>query len=488
MTSPRPLTIGIDPALLEWRQEITYTLRTLLRVAGLPYRLCTPEAGHEQRFDLYYGCQRPGVSASVVIPACGLSYGEIQNLEPARQYQSAGLTYLFFVEAEQPSVPLVGGNQRFEHDIVFASFWLLVGAREPTYGRGRLDNLHLEGSFFLQNSLQTIPLVSLYGDWLRKHFSRLGFQPLDLPWVGKSEGAAFVLTHDVDYPQIIRGIEVLRLMRDRGVRGIRSAYDVLRGSNHFWKFSEWVDLAAEYGAAPTFYFMARRGSLWQYAAGTPDCFYDIASDEFRQLFDDLRQHGCEIGLHASYHAHSRPDQIRLEKEKLEAIAGVSVAGNRHHYWHLDPLAPHETLALAERAGLAYDTSLAFEFYPGFRRGTCHPFRPFHVGERRELELVELPPTWMDDHFDRRRVVNQIDSPDRAATELVETARSTGGVVVVDYHVRGMNENFFPRYGKWLRGFLRDRLDDSVRFLTAQALAEMYAGYEEQLESLSSNEL
>jgi hypothetical protein len=263
---------------------------------------------------------------------------------------------------------------------------------------------------------------------------------------------------------------------------------VIRGKNHFWKFSDWNALAAEYDSAPTFFFMARRGSLLQYALGTPDAFYDISSDEFRVLFDSLRENGSEIGLHASYLSHRTQDQIRKEKEKLEEAAGVKVYGNRHHYWHLDPAAPHETLALAEKAGLVYDTSLAFEYYPGFRRGICHPFRPFHPGERRELDLVELPPAWMDDHFDNRLLVNKIQEPENYAQGLVDSARTTGGTIILDYHLRGMNEDFFPRYGNWIRPFLQNCVSGHERFFTARDLAKMYLEYEKVLDTHSSNHL
>jgi len=483
-----PLAVGIDPALLTWRQEILYTLRTLLRLAGLAYHFYPAEGDQQRNFDLYYGHPREGFSASVFIPACGLSYAEVQQLEPVRIYRCNDLPYLSFAEIERFATLSENGMFRFEDDILFASYWLLVGAREASYPRGRLDDLRLEGGFFLENSLPALPLVSIYGDWLRKYFQGLGVQPLDFPWRRREGEAAFVLSHDVDYPQIIRSIEAIRLLGTRGLRGLGSAYSVLGGTNHFWKFTDWVDLAAEYGAAPTFYFMARQGSLLQYATGTPDSFYDIASDEFRALFEFLQERGCEIGLHASYHAHRQPGQIQKEAEKLAAIADTSIAGNRHHYWHLDPGAAHETLALAERAGLTYDSSLAFEYYPGFRRGICHPFRPFHPGERRELALVELPPAWMDDHFDRRLSVNRIESPEAYALGLVEAARTTGGVIVLDYHVRGMNEDFFPRYGRWLRQFLRERVDGTAPFYTAQALVEMYLEYENRLETYSFSEL
>jgi ribosomal protein S18 acetylase RimI-like enzyme len=227
--------------------------------------------------------------------------------------------------------------------------------------------------------------------------------------------------------------------------------------------------------------MARRGSLLQYANGTPDAFYDIGAPEFRRLFAWLREEECEIGLHASYNAWRSAQQIRHEKQALEEVAGIAVEGNRHHYWHLNPRAPHETLRLHEQAGMCYDSSLGFEFYPGFRRGICHPFRVFDPGERRELNLVELPPTWMDDHFDRRLAQNQIADPTGCARGLLDTARNLGGMVVIDYHARGMNGDFYPRYGPWLRNFAQKHLDSTLRFRTPRDIVREYVEFERALE-------
>jgi hypothetical protein len=169
---------------------------------------------------------------------------------------------------------------------------------------------------------------------------------------------------------------------------------------------------------------------------------------------------------------------------LEQAAGVTVRGGRHHYWHLDPEAPHSTLLKHEHIGMQYDSSLGFEFYPGWRRGSCHPFGVFHTGERRELDLVQVPPTWMDDHFDRRRAINHIDQPEQTARELMDTARGVGGVIVVDYHARGMNEDFYPQYGRWLRSFAKDNFDSTLQHVTPAEVAAEYNSLRRTLQAHS----
>lgn len=487
------LRIALHPSLAPFQAEVKYAWRTLMHLAGFAtsFEWLAPSGPVA---DISYGPPGSG-RAAVHVDSCGLSFTDAHAFEP-RQLRAAGGLPLLAWDGVQPSLHRTAeGGLQFASDIVFTSFWLLTGARERRYRRDARDNFHLDGSFVLHNDLLRRPLVSLYSDFLRRHFAALGKSPVPLPWTRGGAQAAFAFSHDVDYPEMIRAIELLRVLagRTHAARGV--ARTVLSGRNHFWKFAEWVDLARRYGTQPAFYFSARKGSLAQYAAGTPDCFYDIRSPRFRELFAQLRDAGCEIGLHASYHAHQDADQLRREKERLERAAGASVAGGRHHYWRLNPQAPHETLAHHAAMGMQYDSSLAFEFYPGFRRGTCYPFRPFHPGERRELDIVELPPTWMDDHFDRRLAMNRIADPAApeaevaAATEayaasLLDAVRSTGGVAIVDYHVRGMNADFFPRYGPWLARFAEKHFDSTLRFAAPRDLAHQYRDHQQQLHAAS----
>ena len=77
---------------------------------------------------------------------------------------------------------------------------------------------------------------------------------------------------------------------------------------------------------------------------------------------------------------------------LEERAGVAVEGVRYHYLRC---LYHETLPLVEKAGFAYDTSLAFAEHEGFRCGASFPFRPYGLDEERPLRLLELPLAVMD---------------------------------------------------------------------------------------------
>lgn len=479
----RPLRVALDTAVASSRAEVVYVITTLLELAGYsahfvwaPDAASTNDAGD---IDIYYG-PRDAVGARFSIPSVPWAFRTAPEREAIGSHTRGELDLLLF-PGEQAAAP---SDSRLERDIIFASYWLLTGAREPTWPRSRWGDLHAGASVLIKDALLTRAPVSRYGMHIRRVFESLGMPALRWPWEGAALRAAFSFTHDVDYPQIIPWIEAPRALLRRKAR---HAWGVARGTQHFWKFRDWVELARRFGTRPTFYFMARRGSLLKFAQGTPDSLYDVRDRAFRELFAELRDAGCEIGLHASYWSFRSAEVLRLERDRLAAAAEVKVAGNRHHYWHLDPDDPNETLRRHELAGFDYDSSLALEYYPGWRRGVCHPFRPYHPGERRVIETVQLPPAWMDDHFYRRRTVNRIDDPDATASALLATARALGGTCTVDYHARGMNADFFPQYGPWLARFAERELGNDVRCLTGSELATAYRDRERVLRSAARDE-
>ena len=486
MTLPpvKALVVALERTVSDSAIEVKYALQTLLHTAGFAVHFVWADENCSS--DVYYGPRRD-TNARIHIPAVSWRFDSAPDRPPASVRQALDLPFLVF-SGETPTASHDGGDAlRFPSDIVFAAYWLLTGAAEPSYPRSRFDNLDLDGSPLVRDALLVKPLVSLYATRIRRFLDPSGSTAAAWEWEGPNARAAFALTHDVDYPEIIRPIEVARVLAQRGASGISLASRVASGKSNFWIFHEWMQLAERVGTRPCFYFMARQGSLLQYALGTPDDFYDVRAPQFQRLFGELRDSGCEIGLHASYLAHRSADVLRREVQRIAAAAQVECAGNRHHYWHLDPDDPNETLRRHGEAGLRYDSSLGLEYYPGFRRAICHPFRVFHPATRRVLPTVQLPPAWMDDHFDRRLAKNRITDPDAAAVAILDVARDTRGIVVVDYHSRGLNPEFYPRYGPWLARFLETNIDSSVAGRTPTELLDGFVARERVLAAASRDE-
>ncbi len=102
-----------------------------------------------------------------------------------------------------------------------------------------------------------------------------------------------------------------------------------------------------------------------------------------------------------------------------------------------------------------------------------------------LDLIELPLSWMDDHYDSRLVHNEVSDPSADARELLAAIQRTGGIALVDYHVRGMNRDFFPRWGAWLRHFFESDLPGGATPATPVELARAARAHAKRIDLAST---
>jgi hypothetical protein len=272
-------------------------------------------------------------------------------------------------------------------------------------------------------------------------------------WPGGATWAA-AASHDVDYPEVLRWLEPLRIASRLGRHAAAPALQVVRGARHHWHFESWMRAERRLGLRSAFYFTARKGSLVRYALGTPDPFYDVTAPRFRELFKRIESEGFEIGLHASYRAGENRRKLADEKQVMEGVLGHRLGGNRHHYWRLEPGNPERTLAMHAEVGLDYDCSLALEHHLGWRRGHSWPFRPYSPDLGAGIDTLQLCTAWMDDQVFSHGPINMIRSDsereDRLG-QLIETAAASGGLLVTDVHEYVYDEVLFPG---WLATYER----------------------------------
>ncbi len=196
-----------------------------------------------------------------------------------------------------------------------------------------------------------------------------------------------------------------------------------------------------------FYFFGFLGSLVRYLLVAPDSFYDVRKKLYKDVMHIIDEAGFEVGLHASYYAYRSERQFRIEKENVEKSLGKAVSGNRHHYWHMNPNNPSETAQLHENIGLLYDSSIAFEEASGFRRSICSPFHLYNRDRQRSTNILQLPPTLMDDHLFGHSPNHKFNSYQDHILSLIKAVKTHDGVLTIDYHVRVLNTTFFPDWGK-----------------------------------------
>lgn len=353
----------------------------------------------------------------------------------------------------------INGAAVCSRDIVFDVFWLLTGQGERWLPRNKHGHCDLGEQNGKIEPEMRLALASGIGSTLEELLLDLGTAD-PVPRWPQNKKAAACIGHDVDYPEVIRWLEPLRVVFRQGLSGLPAALSVLSGRRTHWHFNSWVEAEKRFGVTSAFYFVARQGSLIDFAKGRPDPFYNIRSERFRELFGYLADEGFEIGLHASYDAHTSQHKFLEEKELLEQVSGQPVVGNRHHYWHMNPDDPETTLLVHEQVGLKYDTSLTHERYVGWRRGTCWPFFPFGKNERRAIDTLQLPTAWMDDQFFGHKRDNP-GEPKDVLKQLVDRTRKQGGCLVLDVHDYVFDSTLFPGWSDlyfWLLQLLVSRGD------------------------------
>lgn len=214
------------------------------------------------------------------------------------------------------------------------------------------------------------------------------------------QGSCFV-TCDVDEPYLAAsrslptmikqvGGDVLKRRSLEAAAGRLAGYAGRRFGHDRWDaancFDWMMNVNEKAGNAMAFYFIADKTVPGMDGSAAIDDPFVIS------LMSRIHQRGHEIGLHGSYGTYLNPDQLRKEYwllgEAMErAGANQSDIGTRQHY--LRWKTPTTAKALAD-IGARYDTTLGFADMPGFRCGTCYPFRLFDLQTSSILSLWERP--------------------------------------------------------------------------------------------------
>src|SRR5207247_8536633 len=116
-------------------------------------------------------------------------------------------------------------------------------------------------------------------------------------------------------------------------------------------------------------------STWFVLCGTPtlatmragDLTYRPEAPAAAAIVRSLVERGCEVGLHGSFATTDRPDLFRVQRARLERLAGRPVAGVRQHFLRMQPGAtPHAMLA----GGFRFDATAGLADRNGFALGAA----------------------------------------------------------------------------------------------------------------------
>lgn len=199
----------------------------------------------------------------------------------------------------------------------------------------------------------------------------------------ENKNFAIVLTHDVDdinisNQHLLRSFIPFPLNRDllgfkpvlkERLMGKKSSYN---------NFKNILKLEKKYNAKSSFYFLATEKDIF----GNKYKIENILNDIFFVLDND-----CEVGLHTSYYAFDKYEEIKGEKEKIEKLIKKKLKGVRNHLLRFRIPKSWEILS---KVGFDYDTTFGYHDRIGFRNGICHPFKPFNILTNKQIDIIEIP--------------------------------------------------------------------------------------------------
>ncbi len=442
-----------------------YVFKILIETAGFPCRF----VDNSLEADIYYGETKSfEFNGKLFIQE---TWQTNSHAQPVNFQKKENLLLLLF-EKDIPKKVLVQERETLclFNDIIYTSAYYLTFQHEKRIPLDKHSHHHIEKLFRHQKQILHIPFINSYILFLRKVFKEKN--PIDI-WPNKKKYAVG-LSHDVDYPEMIKWIEAIRypLLLKKNTR-LSKLLSIAKGKESFWKFDDFIE--KEYyqkKIRSAFYFCSFKGSLFRYLFKAPDTFYDIQKNKYKNLFNKLSGLDYEIGLHSSYNAYLSKTEFLKEKVELEKELGYNVAGNRHHYWHLNQLNPVETLKIHQEIGFLYDSSLGYEKCYGLRNGISMPFQLFDETNHSKLDIIQLPPTLMDDHLFGYQKYAYLEKS-RVVDELIETIKTYQGLFIADYHVRVLNATFFPGWAASYQQIIDKVTNDETAYIDTPKNIALY---------------
>ena len=339
-------------------------------------------------------------------------------------------------------------NLIFHHDLLKSAFYLLSGYQElnPAY-RDRFGRFPYELSIQKKLGIIKKPVVNYYFEFIIKGMEEFcKIHDLELKRRKPFRPFAFFLSHDVDkidtynfydfiyYLKVLFGLAKKKIPFSKKIRKVAEY-----GFNYFftrknpnWDFNFLRSIEKKFNFTSTFYFLPKD-------LKHQDAYYSFNEKRIQDLFKKLKAEHCEIGIHGTNRSATQLKFLQSNIAELEKAAGVNVSGIRQHRLIFDM---NITPNLHEKAGLAYDTSLAFADHEGFRNSYCLPLKLYNFKEDCPFHTWEIPLLVMDATlFEYRKL--KMDEAFNSVQKILNEVIKFNGVFSLLWHNGFFDEILHP---------------------------------------------
>lgn len=153
-----------------------------------------------------------------------------------------------------------------------------------------------------------------------------------------------------------------------------------------------------------------------------------ANRHYRALILSLCQNYLS-GIHPSYETSNDKGETAYETALLRDITGNAVIRSRQHFLRFSLPGTYRHL---QELGIGEEYSMGFAAEPGFRAGTCNPFKFYDLISEKELPLLIYPITVMDGTLRDYLSLNPVQATD-IIRELADVVYHNNGMFVSLWH-------------------------------------------------------
>lgn len=159
---------------------------------------------------------------------------------------------------------------------------------------------------------------------------------------------------------------------------------------------------------------------------------------FRRLIQQIAAWGYVCGIHPSFASNQAPEQMPIEKKRLEDILQTPVTISRQHFLLLR--FPDTYRQLLE-AGIEHDYTMGYADAIGFRSSISQPYPWYDLGKEAKTALTIHPFLAMDVTLEKYLALSPKEAVERVQ-KLIASVKEINGVAGTLWH----NSSFAPHEG------------------------------------------
>lgn len=417
-------------------------------------------------FDIHYGLDG---TSKIQIRQGNIKFFEKQEKYDLREvkwkeWNSLFIPFLFDESDEGPILNSSNGNIIINYDIIASAFYFLSNWQELHFEiKNNLFRLPFEESIQYKLKIIDKPIVNYYFDILKQAIERV--YPLMLKvslW--RDKPFCTFISHDIDTCESAWLQGGYRALRKGDIATtMKLLVRKVLNNDGWFNFEEILEFERRKNITSTFFFMTRKGKDGNYKNSD----YNIGNKKFSKVFQKIREHKSEIGLHGSLGTCLDIDTYTQDIRKF----GFPVKGNRFHFLEFDV---NSTTDILEEVNIRFDSTMGFAEHYGFRNGICFPFLLYDIKFDRPSKILEIPLVLMDGTLQNTKYMNvQKNEIGDRVMELVREIKKFNGLFTILWHNTHYSSYKYSGWKQIIDEIITICADNNALFLNGSEIYKTY---------------